>query len=550
MTAPRAEKPSPVSAKLAKTAGSGRQARFEPALCPGASECHFRSFFANAVEGIFLSTPDGHYLDVNPALARMYGYASPEALMRSVGNIRKDIYVDPTVRDQFKALIERDGRVAGLEYQIRRKDGKVIWICEHARVVRDGAGRVSHYEGTVQDITRRKEAEAARTELEAQLRQSQKLEALGTMAGGIAHDFNNILGAIHGFTEMSLDHVARENPARPYLEEVLTAAQRARELVRQILAFSRQSEVQRQPVQFGRLVKEALRLVHAGLPASIRVKTRLGSGEDWALADPTQMHQLVVNLCTNAGHAMREQGGELHLTLQAVRFGGDIAPPPGLKPGDYLHLEVRDTGHGMPPEVLSRVFEPFFTTKQPGEGTGLGLSVVHGIVKNHGGTITAESEVGKGSRFHVYLPAGERPQAKGEGAARAAIKGRGRILLVDDEEPQLRVLQNRLRRLGYRVVSRSDSQEALRTFRADPAAFDLVITDEAMPHSSGTHLCRELHRLRPGLPAILITGLQEPPERNALHQAGITEILPKPVDETALSWAIHRALLEPAPGKT
>jgi len=523
--------------------------RFEPALCPGATDCHFRSFFDNSVEGIFLSTPDGHYLDVNPALARMYGYASPGELMRSVGNIRKDIYVDPTVRDQFKALIERDGRVAGLEYQIRRKDGKVIWICEHARVVKDQAGRVLRYEGTVQDITRRKEAEAARTRLEEQLRQSQKMEALGTMAGGIAHDFNNILGAIHGFTEMSLDHVASDSPARPFLDEVLTAAQRARELVRQILAFSRQSELQRQQVQFGRLVKEALRLVHAGLPASIRVKARLGAGEDWVLADPTQLHQLVVNLCTNAGHAMREQGGDLQLTLQAVRFGGDIAPPPGLRPGDYLHLEVRDTGHGMPPEVLGRIFEPFFTTKRPGEGTGLGLSVVHGIVKNHGGAITVESEPGKGSRFHVYLPAGERPQAGSEKEGPAAIKGKGRILLVDDEEPQLRVLQNRLRRLGYRVISRSDSREALRTFRADPAAFDLVVTDEAMPNSTGTQLCRELHRLRPDLPTLLITGLPEPPERNALRQAGIKEILAKPVDETALSWAVHRALHEPAGAK-
>jgi PAS domain S-box-containing protein len=500
----------------------------------------YRSFFENAVEGIFQSTPEGRYLSCNPALARMYGYATPESLMRAVGNIQQDVYVDPAVRDAFKERIARDGRVTGLEYQIRRKDNTVIWICEHARAVHAPDGRLLYYEGTVQDITRRKEAEAAKAKLEAQLLQAQKMEAIGTLAGGIAHDFNNILGAIQGFTEMAQDDTAQNSAASQHLNEVLIAVRRAKELVKQILAFSRQTDTERSPLRLSVLMAEVLRLMNATLPSTIRCRSHLQTQSDWVMANATQLHQVLVNLCANAGYAMRENGGTLDLMLDLVLLrAGGAASLPQMPPGKYLRLCVSDTGCGMKPEVAARIFEPFFTTKPPGEGTGLGLSVAHGIVKNHGGCITVESVVGHGSIFQLYLPSVEN-SLEPNVTRQQPVRGSERVLFVDDEDALIQIAQNKLRRLGYKLTTRSDSLEALRTFEKDPHAFDIVVTDQTMPNLLGTDLCREIRRHRPDIPVVICSGQLDACNQAILTTSHCTEFLPKPLDFAALSRVIQR----------
>jgi PAS domain S-box-containing protein len=510
-------------------------------------DCRFQSFFENAVEGIFQSTPDGHYIDVNPALARMYGYGSPEELMHSVSDITKDIYVDPNIRNEFKQRINKDGFVLGLEYQIRRKDDSVLWICEHARSVKDADGHVLYYEGTIQDITRRKEAENAKSKLEAQLRQSQKMEAIGTLAGGVAHDFNNILTAILGFTELALDHVPPGHDAHPYLEQVMTGGQRARELVKQMLAFGRHSNAEWTAVRLSLVVKEALKLINAGFPKDIRCIKSFHTERDWVMADPNQLHQIIVNLCVNAQHAMRANGGELRISIDLVRNAAEDAISPGLKAGNYIHMSVNDTGHGMSQDVMDRIFEPFFTTKPQGEGTGLGLSVVHGIVASHGGAITVESVVGIGTTFHVYLPAmGRALETPNAEASAPAIPGHGRILYVDDEDMIGCMVRIRLTQLGYRVTTRSDSVEALRTFKKDPHAFDLVITDYSMPNMTGLALGLEIKRLRPEIPMILCSGLLQESANSIANKSLFCDVIMKPFDFPAFSRRI-RAIIETAP---
>jgi PAS domain S-box-containing protein len=507
------------------------------------AEARYRDMFVNAIEGIFQSTPDGRYLAVNPALARMYGYNSPGELMASVSNIGEQVYADSTVREQFRQQIEEFGEVRGLEYQVRRRDGVLIWISEFARVVRDPGGAVLHYEGTIKDISRRKQVEEENNLLEAQMRQSKKMEAIGTLAGGIAHDFNNILGAIVGFTEMSLEDLPPRTLTRSNLEHVLKAAHRARDLVRQILAFSRQSNSERHDVQLGGLVRETLKLIRATLPATVEISHQFNSQADTIIADPTQIQQVLMNLCTNAGHAMRERGGKLHLALDdagdpvaSSRHG--TAP---VHPG-FIKLTVSDTGHGMTREIADRIFEPFFTTKGVGEGTGLGLAVVHGIVTSHDGSISVVSAPGKGTTFTVLLPRAKHSSPAIGTPAQMVALGRGRILFVDDEEDLVNVAQQRLRRLGYKVTTKSDSLEALNTFRNNPGGFDLVITDVTMPHMTGMKLGRELRRIRGDIPVILCTGSTLAIDPGEMEASGFAALLMKPLDFNHLSKLLRKTL--------
>jgi PAS domain S-box-containing protein len=370
------------------------------------TERKYRGFFENSVEGAYQSTAEGQYLSVNPALARLYGYDSPADMMSTIGNIARDIYVDSDMRRQFQELIERDGEVRNLEYRVRQRGGRIIWISENARVARNRLGKVLYYEGTIRNITRSKEAEAQASRFEEQLLQLQKMEAIGTLASGIAHDFNNILSAILGHTELAQDSVPRGGPADSHLNEVLGVTQRAKRLVGQILAFSRQTPSERTPVHVGAICREVALLLRATIPPTIQIRQDLTAGNDQTIADPAQLHQVLLNLCTNAVHAMGKKAGVLTLRLQNTMLGGPGSPPVGqIKKGPYLKLTVADTGRGIPLEFIGRIFEPFFTTKPVGEGTGLGLSVVHGIVKSHGGEIQVASTPGSGSTFTIYLPA-------------------------------------------------------------------------------------------------------------------------------------------------
>jgi two-component system cell cycle sensor histidine kinase/response regulator CckA len=366
-----------------------------------AAERKYRGFFENAVEGVYQSTVEGRYLDVNPALARLYGYSSPAAMMAAIGNIAEEIYVHSEMRRRFQGMIEVKGEVRELEYQVRRRDGRFIWISENARVVRNRRGNILYYEGIIRDITPLKMAEAEAAELERQLRQAHKMEAIGTFASGIAHDFNNLIAAISGFTELSLDSIPADSVSQKYMREVLTVSHRAADLVRQILLFSRQTPPVRKPIRLWSLVEEVATLMKATLPSNIEVHKESLVSDDRSVADAGQVHQVLLNLCTNGIHAMHKKGGRLTLRLQDE----ELSPTALRKPARRLKLSVEDTGDGIPEHVKEHMFEPFFTTKVAGKGSGLGLSVVHGIIRNHGGEIQVASKVGVGTTVTVLLPA-------------------------------------------------------------------------------------------------------------------------------------------------
>ncbi|MEW6500237.1 MAG: MASE3 domain-containing protein, partial [Thermodesulfobacteriota bacterium] len=388
--------------------------------------------------------------------------------------------------------------------------------------------------------------------LERQLRQAQKMEAIGTLAGGIAHDFNNILTPVLGYSEIIAESLPADNPMVEPAREVLKAGRRARDLVKQILTFSRQAEQERRPIEVRLVVKEALKLLRSTLPATIEIRQAIGPECGMVLADPTMIHQVMMNLCTNAYHAMKEKGGVLGVSLDEVAIGpGDYLTALQLMPGPYLRLTVSDTGCGMSPQILERIFEPYFTTKAPEEGTGLGLSVVHGIVTSLGGHITVYSELGQGTTFHVYLPC-YREERQGEGAAAgggpALPTGHEHVLVVDDEPTITELVQQMLEGLGYRVTSANDPRAALEWFAAQPGQFDLVLTDMAMPHMNGAELARQLLARRPGLPVILCTGFSEIINEEKAKTLGICRLLMKPVLRDELARVVREALDQPARG--
>jgi len=507
------------------------------------AETRYRGMFENAIEGIYQSTPDGRYLVVNAALARMYGYEHPEELMNQVSDIQNQIYVDSTFRERFKQQIEQTGFVHGLEYQVRRRDGSIIWISESARAVRDATGTILHYEGFIDNITARKEAEAERTKLEKQMLHAQKMDAIGTLAGGMAHDFNNILCAILGYTELALVDPQIKGMSRDNLQMVLKSAHRAKELIKRILTFSRPTDTERHPLKLGTILKEAVKMLNATLPSSIAIQVDIQTDEDVVVADATEMHQVIMNLGTNAGHAMKSNGGRLDYELESLHLEAGAAAGLAMPPGDYVHLIVRDTGRGMSHEVVERIFEPFFTTKAAGRGTGLGLTLVQKIVSRSGGYIKVNSHVGEGTTFQIYLPLSQEPPAPAPVDKDQLLRGhREQILVVDDEIPVLSMMQQHLRQMGYRVTTRADSLEAMKTFHADPDNFDLVITDHTMPGLQGAELAEELGARRPNLPVILMTGLNQPPNLAASRHAPLRFVFQKPINFVELSHRLRKFL--------
>jgi two-component system cell cycle sensor histidine kinase/response regulator CckA len=514
-------------------------------------ETKYRGMFENAIEGIYQSTPDGRFLVVNTALARMYGYEHPSELMNQVSDIQSQIYVDSSFRERFKQQIEQTGYVKGLEYQVRRCDGSIIWISESARAVRDASGAIHHYEGFIDNITDRKEAEADRARLEKQMLHAQKMDAIGTLAGGMAHDFNNILCAILGYTELALVDPQIRGISRDNLKMVLKSSSRARDLIKRILTFSRPADVQRNPLKLGAILKEGVQMLNATLPSSISIRTNIRTDEDVVVADATEMHQVIMNLGTNAGHAMKTKGGHLEYELESLTLKPDSAEALSIPAGPYVHLIVRDTGRGMSAEVVEKIFEPFFTTKIAGHGTGLGLTLVQKIVSRSGGYIKVNSQEGQGTTFHLYLPQSqELPTPTLVDKNQLAHGRHEQILVVDDEIPILDMMQQHLRKMGYRVITRADSQEAMKTFRADAYNFALVITDHTMPGLQGAELAEEMGALRPNLPVILMTGLNQPPDLTDSPYAPFRVVLQKPINFVELSHHLRRFLDYPEPAFT
>ena len=397
------------------------------------------------------------------------------------------------------------------------------------------------------DVTEQKRAEEEKKKFENQVLQAQKLEAVGTLAGGIAHDFNNILWIITGNTELAEVTLEKAHPAQHNLKRIEQASQRAKDLVAQILSFSRQSAQEKRPLKINAIVKESLKLMRASLPATIDIRQNIPSESPTVLADLSQINQVIVNLCTNAAHAMREKGGILDVSLVEINLDDDEeARRQGLGPGKYAILSVMDTGHGIAAEDLDRIFDPFYSTKQVDEGTGLGLSVTHGIVKDHGGTITVHSKPETGTTFHILLPILQEEKDPAPGASFDAIpKGSERVLFVDDDQGLLDMGETILRRLGYRVSATPSPMEALEWVRSRPDRFDLVITDQTMPRLTGEKLARELLKVRPNLPIILCTGYSELIDEEKAEKIGLRAFLLKPVVMDKLARTIRQVLDAP-----
>jgi len=446
------------------------------------------------------------------------------------------------VYETFKAALEAIGKYE-LQYRFHHKSEGIRVVEDVGVVIPNEEGVAYRVVGTLKDITARVHAEEERQRLEREQQHSQRLESLGILAGGIAHDFNNILAGIIGLTDLTLRELPAGSPLHEDLSEALRGGHRAKELVRQILAFSRQTTEERSVLYLHLVVREGLRLIRATLPSNIEIIETIDVESGAIHANSAQVHQVLTNFCTNAAQAM-PQGGKLEVVVRDAAVGSGTPPRhPNLRPGEYVILQVRDTGHGMSGTVLERIFDPFFTTKRPGEGTGMGLAVVHGIVSGHGGVIEVESKPEQGASFCTYLPkvkAVPHVKAPQENAPPAA--GLERLMLVDDEETVLRLGLAGLPRLGYQVTGFSDPLAALEHFRAAPDEFDAVVTDYMMPNLTGDNLAAEMRGIRPGIPIILFTGFSDVMTEEKAKNNGIAEVVYKPVVIQELAGAIRRAI--------
>jgi len=487
----------------------------------------------------------GH-LFLSPKMKTLHGQSADSAVTTRAAWMAQ-IVIHPDDAPRMEAALSNhfEGRTPRYEceYRVRQPSGEWCWLLARGRCLRDATGKPYRFVGSASDVSAEKQAQIDKEHLEAQLRQSHKLEAIGTLAGGIAHDFNNILGAILGYGELAQQHSPAGSALRRYLENVMHAAGRAKALVERILGFSRSGLGERVSVNVESIIEETLELLEGSLPVGIRLEKRLEAGNAAVIGDATYLHQVAMNLCTNALHAM-EHGGVLSVVLERVELTEHRSLSRGsLSPGPYVRLLVGDTGAGIPPEVLERMFDPFFTTKSVGTGTGLGLSLVHGIVSDLGGAIEVTTKVGEGTGFEIWLPvAGEMCKPAVE-AVRELPRGGGEtVMLVDDERPLVALGEEMLAELGYEPVGFDSSSAALQAFRAEPQRFDLIVTDEAMPDLTGTELAREIRRLRPAIPIILMSGYGGTQLTARAAAIGVDEVLRKPLQSRDLAESLARVL--------
>lgn len=503
------------------------------------SERNYQEIFNATNEAIFIhDSGSGAILDVNRTMLEMYGYSNEEALKLNVDDVSS--MEAPYTGEEAHAFMEmaiNDGPQV-FEWHARRKSGELFWV--EVALKSTEVGGIGRVLAVVRDISYRKQ-------IETDLHQAQKMEAIGTLAGGIAHDFNNILTAINGYSELAkLNLTSNIEQADKNLDKVLQGASRARDLVKQILTFSRKTEHEKQPSQLSFIVEDALKLLRASIPTTIEIKRDIAS-RSVVLADSTQIHQVIMNLCTNAYYAMRDQDGVLGIGLKDV----DISPEmvlnePEVVPGTYIRLEVSDNGCGMDDETKRKIFEPYFTTKGSGEGTGLGLAVVFGIVESHNGYINVYSEKSQGTTFHVYLPVLENetdilPLNKEEQSV-VLTGGNERIIFVDDEDDITDFGKSVLSKYGYDVSIFSDGEHAFQEFSKNQDKYDLIITDMTMPHMTGLELAKKIIEIDADMPIVLCTGHSELVNREKALSAGISEYCEKPLSIKALLLTVRGVL--------
>lgn len=497
------------------------------------NEERYRDLVENASDIVYTHDLSGKLTSLNRAAERITGYTRAEALGMNIADIILPEQIAFAHQMTTNKLVGSE--TTTYELDILTKHGQRLTLEVSSCLIFQGDRPVG-VQGIGRDATERKR-------LEAHLRQAQTMQAIGTLAGGIAHDFNNILAAMLGYTELALCDVHPGSPVWQSLQEVLGAGQRAKALVQQILTFSRRTEQERKPLQLHELIKEMLSLLRASFPSTIAIRQNLNPRAGTVLADPTQMHQMLLNLCTNAEYAMRQTGGFLEVSLDTVHIDKQVAGlHTTLQPGTYVCIVVRDTGRGIAPEAFEHIFEPFFTTKPRGEGTGMGLALVHGIVTNHSGVITVDSAPGQGTTFRVYLPRVAPISLEEKAPALPLPLGTGCILFVDDEEALVRIGTAMLARLGYEVVARTSSVEALEAFRATPQRFDLVITDQTMPNMTGEMLISSIRLLRPDIPVILCTGFSHVMHAEKAQSLGVDAFLMKPLTIYDLACAVQQLM--------
>jgi PAS domain S-box-containing protein len=501
------------------------------------SEEKFRQLAENIREVFWVGSPDWNEVYyISPAYEEIWGlsckslYDKPRSWLDAIVEEDRE-----RVFTNIPEKLEDSSEIVFPEYRIIQPDGTVRWILARAYPIRNELGEAYRIAGIAEDITERKQ-------LEEELRQSHKMEAIGTLAGGIAHDFNNMLGIILGNTELAMDDVPEWNPARLNLEEIRTATLRARDVVRQLLSFARKTRLEKKPTNIVPIVKESLKLLRSSIPTSIDIRQNIPEDIDTILADPTQINQILINLCTNADHAM-SHGGIIDVILKNAALNENAtAKYPDLNPGRYVNLTVSDTGHGISKEDIDRIFDPYYTTKDVGKGTGMGLSVVHSIVKEHNGIITVKSKPGKGTTFSIFFPSVEKDVIEESEPADKLPVGNEKILFIDDEQSIVNIARQRLERLGYEVDTEMSPIEALELFRSKPDQFDLVITDLTMPKMTGDKLVKEILNIRPDIPIILCTGFSEKIDEKKATAIGAADYIEKPIDQRDFAFKVRKVL--------
>lgn len=508
------------------------------------SQNQLQSIITSAKEAIIIIDNDQKILSFNPAAELMFNCSEEEAIGQLIdrfivtqNEVKEEFEISPKRQSILNLLESNVGTISGV-----RVSGEVFPI--EASISKIGGTKEQLYTIILRDITDRIKAEETQRNLQNQLFQSQKMEAIGTLAGGVAHDFNNILSVIIGNAELAKLEIAPNHKATKHIDEVLKASDRAQELVQRILSFSRKQETHFRPIRLHYILREGIKLLRASIPTTIEIKIDLLNNGPLVMADPTQIHQVLVNLCTNAAHAMEITGGKLTIRQKNVEFDDRaMLYHPDLKKGRYTLFSIQDTGIGMDGFTLKRIFEPFFTTKGPGKGTGLGLTIVHSIIKNHNGAIKVQSQLGKGTQVDVYLPIfeGEEEKEKIE-EPKEIFRGNERIMIVDDEPQLLDAFAEILNELGYHTFTYENPLDALAAFQKDPKKYELIITDQTMPHMKGTTLANKMTQISPTIPIILMTGYDQLDNAEQLESLGIRSVLLKPFKKKVLAEIIRKVL--------